>query len=229
MKQTHGLALLWLCASLLSCAPGVPDPAPDVNRTLKSAAVGAAGGAGIGAIAGGGPATPIGLALGATLGAVVGYNLDHTMPQTHAAADRLINNGISVIHQGEQVRVILPEKSLFLPSGVLVQNNGMSNLDQVANYLKLFRTVQIEVISYLDAPNNTEEARSFTQQRANGVANYLWAQGLDTRMIAAEGRGDAEPIASNQLTDTKRMNRRVEVRFRYLAEEELTHATPKNS
>jgi outer membrane protein OmpA-like peptidoglycan-associated protein len=52
-----------------------------------------------------------------------------------------------------------------------------------------------------------------SQRRALSVANYLNAQGVDSRRFAVTGFGETRPIASNATNAGKAQNRRVEIQL----------------
>ncbi len=60
-----------------------------------------------------------------------------------------------------------------------------------------------------------------SQERARAVMNMLAANGVPANRIRAEGRGEAEPIASNSTPENRALNRRVEIT--------LAVATPDNN
>jgi outer membrane protein OmpA-like peptidoglycan-associated protein len=55
----------------------------------------------------------------------------------------------------------------------------------------------------------TNEALS--QKRAETVMQFLVSQGVQSNMIAAQGHGDSDPIASNASPAGRAQNRRVEI------------------
>ncbi len=53
-----------------------------------------------------------------------------------------------------------------------------------------------------------------SQRRAQSVAGYLTAQGVDGTRLSTRGMGLDQPIASNSTADGRAQNRRVEVNLR---------------
>jgi outer membrane protein OmpA-like peptidoglycan-associated protein len=47
--------------------------------------------------------------------------------------------------------------------------------------------------------------------RAEAVRDYLVQQGLPAESFSAEGLGDADPVASNNTSEGRAQNRRVEI------------------
>ena len=50
-----------------------------------------------------------------------------------------------------------------------------------------------------------------SQDRANAVRDYLLSQGVKAEKIRAVGRGEANPVASNDTPEGRANNRRVEI------------------
>ena len=50
-----------------------------------------------------------------------------------------------------------------------------------------------------------------SQKRAEAVMAYLTAHGVKPDMIAAQGHGEADPVAANDTAQGRAQNRRVEV------------------
>jgi outer membrane protein OmpA-like peptidoglycan-associated protein len=50
-----------------------------------------------------------------------------------------------------------------------------------------------------------------SQQRANSVREFLIAQGMSSDTITATGMGQDNPVADNNTTTGRQLNRRVEI------------------
>ncbi|HRI58110.1 MAG TPA: OmpA family protein, partial [Saprospiraceae bacterium] len=64
-----------------------------------------------------------------------------------------------------------------------------------------------------DDLGNDEKNQVLSEQRAQIVADYLIAHGLDKSRIRTKGYGGTKPIYVNPATENERaLNRRVEIR-----------------
>jgi outer membrane protein OmpA-like peptidoglycan-associated protein len=52
---------------------------------------------------------------------------------------------------------------------------------------------------------------ALSTRRAIAVANYLTSHGVPVRRLGSVGRGESQPVASNESEDGRRRNRRVEL------------------
>ena len=65
-------------------------------------------------------------------------------------------------------------------------------------------------------PPGKPNHQKLSEQRASAVKDYLEAYGGPSGIVAAEGFGEENPIASNKTAEGRAANRRVTVRFMLL-------------
>lgn len=83
-------------------------------------------------------------------------------------------------------------------------------LDAVAKALK-DGNQNISVLGYTDAQGNDATNLRLSQERADAVRSYLVERGVAPDRIKATGKGQAEPVASNDTPEGRANNRRVEI------------------
>jgi chemotaxis protein MotB len=119
---------------------------------------------------------------------------------------RQLNNGL---------QVTLTDQVLF-PSGKAdLQPPGMQLLSVIAGVLKTVDN-PIEINGYTDnvpiAPGGEFPSNLFlSSYRADAVAEYFAALGLDRARLFPAGRGDQDFVASNDTAIGRALNRRVEI------------------
>ena len=103
-------------------------------------------------------------------------------------------------------------------SGVLFESGGdsLSNLaerklDTVAHALAAYPDRAIRIDGYTDSQGNENKNQELSQRRADAVREYLEQRGVDAERLRAEGKGEANPIASNDTAEGRASNRRVEI------------------
>jgi outer membrane protein OmpA-like peptidoglycan-associated protein len=85
-------------------------------------------------------------------------------------------------------------------------------LDHVEKAVQMFPDRQIQITGHTDAIGSAEFNKRLSQQRANGVKEYLTDQlGIQANRIQVKGAGENEPIASNSTLEGRKLNRRIEV------------------
>ncbi len=84
-------------------------------------------------------------------------------------------------------------------------------LDSLVDYLKKHPDLNIEISGHTDKTGSEPHNIQLSEARAQSVANYLTANGIDAGRIIAKGFGSSKPIADNDTQYGRAKNRRVEV------------------
>jgi outer membrane protein OmpA-like peptidoglycan-associated protein len=69
----------------------------------------------------------------------------------------------------------------------------------------------LQVEGYTDSIGSTEFNQKLSEQRADGVRDFLAQQGLDPHSMTALGYGPQFPVATNDTAAGRKLNRRVEL------------------
>lgn len=85
------------------------------------------------------------------------------------------------------------------------------DLTKLAAFFKQYpmRTALIE--GFTDSQGNQEANVDLSQRRAIAVRDALVEQGVFADRLTTRGYGDAHPVASNNTSAGRQMNRRVEI------------------
>jgi outer membrane protein OmpA-like peptidoglycan-associated protein len=84
-------------------------------------------------------------------------------------------------------------------------------LDRVANTLIANPTVVVEIAGHTDSDADEAYNKDLSQRRAETVMAYLTDKGVIADNLSAMGYGETQPIASNETSEGKAQNRRVEL------------------
>lgn len=84
-------------------------------------------------------------------------------------------------------------------------------LDAAVAVIKSHSSVKMDVIGYTDTSGPEEYNLGLSKRRAQAAVDYLVSQGVDADQLRATGRGEANPVASNDTRDGRERNRRVEL------------------
>ncbi len=100
---------------------------------------------------------------------------------------------------------------LFETAGSELKGSATGNLNKLAAFLNKYpdRTVIIE--GNADSVGDEAYNLGLSQRRADSVKSYLVSQGVASTRLAASGKGEDSPIASNDSATGRQQNRRVEV------------------
>jgi OmpA-OmpF porin, OOP family len=109
-------------------------------------------------------------------------------------------------------RVMLEATTLFDFDSDRIRPEGTERLDELIADLKEFpRVGTVSIVGHTDSTGPAEYNEGLAERRANAVREYMIQQGIEADRIEALGRGEAEPIATNETREGRQLNRRVEI------------------
>ncbi len=86
-------------------------------------------------------------------------------------------------------------------------------LDFLAEAMKKYPEMRIEVAGHTDDVGNPDENRTLSENRARSVFNYLVNQGINESRMTTIGYGDSRPVEEGDSEAAREANRRVEFRI----------------
>jgi outer membrane protein OmpA-like peptidoglycan-associated protein len=201
--RTIGASVLLVAAGLGGCA--------SMSNTQKGGAIGAGAGAVAGAVIGKAAGSTakgavIGAVVGGTAGAIIGAQMDK---QAEELAKEI--PGATVQRYGEGLIVTFDSGLLFAFDSDVIQGNARTNLSNLAESLREYPNTDVMIIGHTDAVGSDSYNQGLSERRARSAASYLSTNGVPRDRIDATGRGESEPIASNDTDAGRAENRRVEV------------------
>jgi outer membrane protein OmpA-like peptidoglycan-associated protein len=179
-----------------------------MNRTEEGAVIGAGVGGVIGAVMDDNTARGaiIGAVVGGTAGAVIGREMD----QQAAELENAIPNA-QVERIGEGIRVTFDSGLLFAFDSAELQSAARQNLQELSTSLKEYPNTTVVVVGHTDATGSDSYNQDLSERRSASARSYLISEGVPSARVTAEGRGETEPVASNDDETGRALNRRVEV------------------
>lgn len=83
-------------------------------------------------------------------------------------------------------------------------------LDDVARRLRDSEGIErLRIVGHTDSVGAADYNRGLSERRAEAVADYLAERGLDRDAMTVEGRGESDPVATNETEEGRAENRRV--------------------
>ena len=177
----------------------------------KGAVVGAAAGAGVGAVIGKQTgSTARGAIIGAVVGGTVGAVIGHQMDQQAKEIEQNIP-GATVTRIGEGLAVTFASGLLYDFDSDAIKPTAAQNLRTLAQSFAKYPNTDILIVGHTDATGSDSYNQSLSERRARSAQNFLVGEGVAPGRLRSTGRGETEPIASNNDEAGMAQNRRVEI------------------
>ena len=222
-QKTALLIAIAATVSLAGCA-AMEDFAsnPEKQKTRQGAGIGAAGGAVVGLLVGGGwEGALIGAGVGALAGGAVGNYQDK---QEAKLRQQMAGTGVDVVRKGDNITLDMPGNVTFAFDSAALNPQFNSVLDKVAQTLVEYDQTVIQVAGHTDSTGSHAYNMKLSQQRADSVKNYLAGHGVPGKRMMTIGAGPDHPVADNATAEGRAENRRVEITIVPVTEETLQKA-----
>jgi outer membrane protein OmpA-like peptidoglycan-associated protein len=142
------------------------------------------------------------------------YNL-HIEQMGYEAVDMQIANvgdsmniALKPIKKGE---VFIMKNMFFATNKTRILPTSEEELNGLANYLERHPEIRIKIVGHTDSVGKDEANQKLSEGRAEAVMKDLIKRGIDPSRLEAEGRGETEPIDTNDTEEGRQNNRRVEI------------------
>lgn len=218
MKRTvAGVVAVALLVGMAGCA----------TKAQTGAIVGAGGGAVVGAVIGKATGnTAAGAILGAAIGGVAGAAIGDYMDRQAAEMERDLE-GARIERIGEGIKITFAGGILFDVDRADLRPEAQAELTKLARILGKYDDTNVMVEGHTDATGTEEHNMDLSVRRASSVGTFLAVQNVARERLSAIGFGELKPIASNETTEGRQQNRRVEVAI--WANDELKDAAKRQA
>lgn len=223
MKKIKFLSVI-LSISLIFGSCGMTNTA---KGGMIGGGSGAAVGAGIGALFGKGKGAAIGAAVGTAVGTTAGLLIGKKMDKAAAKAKEIEGAQVQDVTDAnglQAVKVTFDSGILFGFNSSALSASAKTSLSKFATILKENPTMDIAIYGYTDNVGTEQANQSVSNKRAVAVENYLKSMGVsNSQFKVVEGKGWADPVASNETEAGRAQNRRVEV-YMYASQQMIQEA-----
>ena len=128
-------------------------------------------------------------------------------------ADNVVNNYVIDPRADDpnlgNVRV--DDSVLFEPGVSVVAPDFEPLLGQALALMSVRPSVTMTIVGHTDSLGDDQANLLLSLQRAQAVERWLTDRGVDAERLTAVGRGETEPIASNDTDEGRQLNRRIQV------------------
>ncbi|HXU10734.1 MAG TPA: OmpA family protein [Candidatus Binatia bacterium] len=209
IRKHAGLASgIALIAVLAGCTQSATMRGTTRDKTLKGAGIGALSGAALSVALGKRKADEIlvGTAIGAGIGAGVGAYMDaqeEKLSQIPGTSVERVSKDTLLVHFDSDILFAIDSSTLTWAS--------RDNLGKVAGVIDEYKKTAVVIQGHTDSTGTEEHNQDLSERRAGSVKSFFIVHGVNQERLAATGFGEGEPVASNDTTDGRRQNRRVNI------------------
>ena len=111
----------------------------------------------------------------------------------------------------EKGEVFIMKNLHFATNKTRILDTSEEALSALCQHLIDHPEIRIKIIGHTDNVGRDAANQKLSEGRANAVRNYLISHGIDPSRMAAEGRGESQPIDTNDTEEGRQNNRRVEI------------------
>ncbi|HKJ93538.1 MAG TPA: OmpA family protein [Longimicrobiales bacterium] len=205
LKSSRVLVSAVLVAVALSSA------CASYSRKEKGAVIGGAAGAAVGGVIGNQTgSTARGVIIGAVVGGAAGAIIGHQMDQ-QAKELKVAIPGATLTRVGEGLVITFASGLLYDFDSDAIRADATQNLKSLSSSLEKYPNTELLIVGHTDAVGSTQYNQDLSTRRAEAAARYLAMQGVSWSRMHTSGKGELEPVASNDTEAGRQTNRRIEV------------------
>jgi len=192
-------------------ALGITSACASWGQRETGAVVGGAAGGAVGAVIGSQSGSTargaiIGAVVGGSAGAIIGYQMDQQAKELEAAVPNAV-----VERVGEGIQVTFPSGLLYDFDSSAIRPDAAVHLRTLAASLQEYPDTELLIVGHTDATGTDTYNYDLSVRRAEAAMAFLTGQRVAAHRIHVSGRGEWEPIATNETEAGRRANRRIEV------------------
>lgn len=183
-----------------------------MNKTEKGAVIGASTGAVVGGIIGNkSKNTALGAILGAAVGGSVGAVIGNKMDRQAKKMQEDLGGAVTVERVGEGIKLTFNSQLLFDFGEATIMKTNDGDLQQFAETLKQYPDTYVLIVGHTDNVGSDAFNQKLSKKRSAAVSNRLASLGVSASRLKTQGKGETQPLVSNDTEANRAQNRRVEI------------------
>ena len=200
-----------LAVAVAGCATDRP-----LGHRETGSIIGAVGGAVVGAMAYDRNRTKgavIGAVGGALAGGAVGRYMDDQRRDLEKNLSREIQSGQARVEKlaNDVVRITMTNQTAFETDSAEIKPGFHSTMDKLADVVVRYGKTTLTIVGHTDNVGSNSYNQRLSERRAHSVARYLESKQVNSIRLAIAGKGESQPIVSNNSESGRQANRRVEI------------------
>jgi outer membrane protein OmpA-like peptidoglycan-associated protein len=109
------------------------------------------------------------------------------------------------------VRVTMTNQTAFDVNSASIKPGFHTTMNKLADVVVRYGKTTLTVVGHTDSTGSDQYNQRLSEQRAVSVVQYLESKNVDGMRLATAGKGESQPIASNDTEAGRQANRRVEI------------------
>ncbi|WP_179137027.1 OmpA family protein [Candidatus Entotheonella palauensis] len=111
----------------------------------------------------------------------------------------------------EEAKVSISATVLFDFDRSELRPDSIAELEPLLQVMQADSTLKASIVGHTNNRENALYNLGLSERLAQAVADYLMDGGIASNRLKVEGRGESEPVASNDTPEGRQQNRRVEI------------------
>lgn len=128
----------------------------------------------------------------------------------YAKADQSADKNVEEFTSGEEEKLILDSSVLFDFASDYLNEASHPMMDKIVEFLKKDPKIRLLIAGHTDNIGPAQFNISLSKRRAKSVLQYFVNNGIDKSRFQTKGYGFNKPIATNNTSEGRKLNRRVE-------------------
>jgi outer membrane protein OmpA-like peptidoglycan-associated protein len=109
-----------------------------------------------------------------------------------------------------QMGKVFTKPILFETDKFVIRPQYFKDLDDLVLYLTASKATFVDILGHTDSEGEDDKNLILSKNRANAVVQYLVSKGISSNRIKGTGFGETLPVATNNTSEGKTLNRRIE-------------------
>ncbi len=110
-----------------------------------------------------------------------------------------------------EVTIQLPGSILFDFDSATLRPDAERTLNDVQQVINAYAGRPVRVDGHTDSISSDSYNQKLSEQRAKSVTTWFTSHGVEGSRLQANGLGETKPVATNETSEGRQLNRRVEI------------------
>jgi len=138
---------------------------------------------------------------------------EEAIRQKEEVRQRLLSQLNQVLETKDTPRglVVSMPDVLFDTNKYTLKSGARESLARIAGIILAYPDLRLEIEGHTDSTGTEEYNQTLSEKRSGSVRDYLVDKGVGINTMIARGLGESDPVASNDSSAGRKLNRRVEL------------------